>query len=186
MTGRLAAALGVYLLAVNGLTTRSRVTTALNLAVGVGVVVSVLAILEYLEVRPVLSWLTAFRPWVATVGAHVRAGGPLQYPTIASMYLEVVFAFGLGLLLSQADAVRQGHYARAALWFGALVVIGEAITLTFTRAGLITMASSLALAGVIWHSRRGADTGTLLVAALAAVIAALCLTSRSGQSMWCG
>ena len=103
MTGRLTAALGVYLLAVNGLTTRARLRAALALAVAVGVVVSVLAILEYLGVRPVLDWLTAFRPGVATVGAQVRAGGPLQYPTIASMYLEVVFAFGLGVLLSEHD-----------------------------------------------------------------------------------
>ena len=114
MTGRLTAALGVYLLAVNGLTTRSRLRAALALAVVVGVVVSVLAILEYLGVRPVLAWLTAFRPGVATVGAQVRAGGTLQYPTIASMYLEVVFALGLGVLLSEHDAGRSGRRFRVA------------------------------------------------------------------------
>ena len=54
---------------------------------------------------------------------------------------------------------------RVAAWFAALVVIGEAITLTFTRAGLITMASSLVLVGAIRRSRRGVDGGTLLVAA---------------------
>jgi O-antigen ligase/polysaccharide polymerase Wzy-like membrane protein len=184
MTGRLAAALGVYLLAVNGLTTRSRLRAVLALAVAVGVVVSVLAILEYLGVSPVLAWLTAFRPGVATVGAQVRAGGPLQYPTIASMYLEVVFAFGLGLLLSEHDAVGPGRRMRVVASFVALVVIGEAITLTFTRAGLITMATSLALVGAIRHSRRGVDAGTLLVAGLALVIATLFLASRSTQSMW--
>jgi hypothetical protein len=184
MTGRLTAALGVYLLAVNGLTTRSRLRAVLALAVAVGVVVSVLAILEYLGVRPVLTWLTAFRPGVATVGAQVRAGGPLQYPTIASMYLEVVFAFGLGVLLSEHDAVRPGRYVRVAAWFVALVIIGEAITLTFTRAGLITMASSLVLVGAIRCSRRGVDAGTWLVASLAMVIATLFLASRPAQSMW--
>lgn len=184
MTGRLTAALGVYLLAVNGLTTRSRLRAALALAVVVGVVVSVLAILEYLGVRPVLAWLTAFRPGVATIGAQIRAGGTLQYPTIASMYLEVVFALGLGVLLGEHDAVRPGRHLRVAAWFVALAVIGEAITLTFTRAGLITMAASLVLVGTIRGARRGADGGTRLVAGLAAVVALLFLTSRSPQSMW--
>lgn len=184
MTGRLTAALGVYLLAVNGLTTRSRLRAALALAVTVGVVVSVLAILEYLGVRPVLAWLTAFRPGVATIGAQIRAGGTLQYPTIASMYLEVVFALGLGVLLGEHDAVRPGRHLRVAAWFVALAVIGEAITLTFTRAGLITMAASLVLVGTIRGARRGADGGTRLVAGLAAVVALLFLTSRSPQSMW--
>src|SRR5439155_5150333 len=92
MTGRLAAAFGVYLLTVNGVTTRARLGAVLTLAVAAGLVVSLIALLEYLGVAPVLAWLKAFRPEVATVGAHVRAGGPLQYPTIASMYLEVVFA----------------------------------------------------------------------------------------------
>src|SRR5207249_2695172 len=82
------------------------------------------------------------RPGLATVGAQVRAGGSLQYPTIASMYLEIVFAFGLGLLLIELDAERRG---RTAAVFAALVLIAEAIALTFTRTGLITMAASLAL-----------------------------------------
>src|SRR5437773_195573 len=77
--------------------------TVLALALAVGVVVSGLTILEYIGVRPVLAWLRLFRRDVATVGAQVRAGGPLQYPTIASMYLEVVFALGLGVLLGELD-----------------------------------------------------------------------------------
>jgi O-Antigen ligase len=184
MTGRLTAALGVYLLTVNSLTTRSRLGAALRLAVGVGVVVSVLAILEYLGLPLVLSALRAFRPGVATVGAQVRAGGPLQYPTIASMYLEIVFALGLGVLLAARDDARCRRAWRVAGWFVALVLIGEAITLTFTRAGLITMMTSLALVGAIRFSRRGVDAGTLLVPALALIIAMLAVLSRSAGSMW--
>ena len=48
--------------------------------------------------------------------------------------------------------------ASVAALFVALVVIGEAITLTFTRAGLITMAASLALVGAIRAARAGAPT----------------------------
>src|SRR6185369_11836734 len=78
MTGRAAAALGVFVVASHGVTTPHRLRTVLALAVGVGVLVSLLAILEYRGVRPVLRGLEAFRPFVSTVGAQVRAGGPLQ------------------------------------------------------------------------------------------------------------
>ena len=181
MTGRLGAAFGVYLLAVNGIATRARLRSVLTLAVAVGVSVSTLAILEYRGLRPVLTALTAFRPAVTTVGAQVRAGGPLQYPTIASMYLEVVFAFGLGMLLTELDAARR---ARVAVLFLALIVIAEAITLTFTRAGLITMATSLLLVGVVRRMQRGGDAGTVIIAGLAAVIALLFIGSRSAESVW--
>src|SRR6266850_973623 len=181
MTGRVGAAFLVYLLAVNSVTTPARLRVILVLAVSIGVLVSSLAILEYMGVGPVLTWLRAFRPQVMTVGAQVRAGGPLQYPTIASMYLEVVFAFGLGVLLGELDASRPAWVAAA---FIALVVIGEGITVTFTRAGLITMVASLALVGAIRVSHRGADTGAMIVAALAIVVAILFVSSRSTHSMW--
>lgn len=184
MTGRLAAALGVFLLTVNAITTRARLRTALSLAVGVGVVVSLVAMLEYAGSRPVLKALTAFRPGVATVGAQVRAGGTLQYPTIASMYLEVVFAFGLGLLLSEHAAGARGRRIRIVALFIALVVVGDAITLTFTRAGLITMAASLALVGLADWRARGPEAGSRLVAGVAISIAVLFVASRSTQSMW--
>jgi hypothetical protein len=181
MTGRLGAAFGVYLLAVNGIGTRARLRSVLTLAVAVGVAVSVLAILEYRGLRPVLTALRAFRPAVTTVGAQVRAGGPLQYPTIASMYLEVVFAFGLGMLLTELDAARR---ARVAVLFLALAIIAEAITLTFTRAGLITMATSLLLVGIVRRLQRGGEAGTALITGLAVVIALLFIGSRSTESLW--
>jgi hypothetical protein len=181
MTGRLTAAFGVYLLAANGVTTVARLRSALSLAVAAGVLVSLLAILEYRGVRPVLTALTAFRPAVSTVGAQVRAGGPLQYPTIASMYLEVVFALGLGLMLAALGA---GRHARVAVLFIALVFIAEGITLTFTRAGLITMTTSLLLVGARHRLQQGSGAGTAIVASLAVVIALLLAGSRSASSMW--
>jgi O-antigen ligase len=181
MTGRAAAAFGVFLLASNGITSQARLRTALTLGVAVGVVVSVLTILEYRGVRIVLTALRAFRPAVSTIGAQVRAGGPLQYPTIASMYLEVVFACGLGVMM--ADLVA-GRRARVAVWFAALTLIAEAITLTFTRAGLITMAASLVLVAGLDRLRRRSSVGSALLAGLAAVIVLLFVASRSADSLW--
>ena len=55
MTGRVAAAFGVYLLAVNGVTTRARLMATIALALVAGAAVSVLAVLEYLTVPAVLN-----------------------------------------------------------------------------------------------------------------------------------
>jgi hypothetical protein len=181
MTGRLFAAFGICLLAAGGVTTPARVRTVLGLSVASAVAVAVLAIAEYVQIRPVLNALLVFRPGITAVGGQLRAGGSLQYPTIASMYLEVAFAFGLGLLLFAIDGSRRW---RATALFLALVVIAEAITLTFTRAGLLTVAASLVVCiGVRWHER-GFERGARIVGALGLVIAACVLSSRSAQSLW--
>ena len=104
-----------------------------------------------------------FRPWVALVGSQVRASGPLQYPTIASMFLEIAFAFALGLMLIGMDAQRR---TAAAIFLVVAAVIGQAIVFTFTRAGLITVASTLAIVAWLRYRRRGLDRG---IAALAMV-----------------
>jgi O-Antigen ligase len=181
MVGRLAAAGAVYLLAVHGLTTSERLRAAIAACVGSGVVVALLAILEYLQIDAVLDLLRLFRPSVTAVGSQVRAGGSLQYPTIASMYLEIVFAFGIGLMLSALDRDRP---TAASGWCVVLAVIGEAITLTFTRAGLITMATSLAFAGVWRWRQRGYERGIVMLGALALSIVALFFISRPAQSLW--
>jgi O-Antigen ligase len=180
MTGRLAAAFAVFVLTVNGVTSRARVRAILALALATGVVVSVIACLEYLRVRPVLDALKLFRPGITAVGAQLRAGGTLQYPTIASMYLEIVFAGGLGLMLTALDEARP---VRVVIVCAALLIVAEAITLTFTRAGLITMAASLALVAVVRRLQRNTHAGTALIAALAVAIAGLFVASRSAESM---
>ena len=180
MTGRLAAAFGVYLLTVNAITSRGRARTLLAVMLTTGLVVSVLAILEYRQVPAVLQLLRAFRPGLSTVGAQLRAGGPLQYPTIASMYLEVVFAFGVGVLLTELDG---NHRVLGIAAFVALLVVAEAITLTYTRAGLIAMGATLAIVAAVRYRHRGVDAGVGAVAALAFGVVALFAVSRSAESI---
>src|SRR6185436_11314420 len=60
----------------------------------------------------------------------------------------------------------------------ALVAIGDAIVLTFTRSGLVTVASSLAIIGILRHRSRGFDAGVKTLAAIAIVIAAQFFASR--------
>ena len=139
MVGRCSLAFSVFLITVSGVSRPARLRAVLIAAAGAGVVISALVVLEFLGNGVVLRVLQTFRPGVAVVGAQVRAAGPFQYPTIASMYLEIVFAFTLGLLPVAVDAKRL--WAVVAV-IGTLALIAEAVVLTFTRAGLLTMAAS--------------------------------------------
>src|SRR5262245_1343928 len=181
MTGRIAAALAIYVMAVNGLTTAARLSRAIVTAVAAGVVVAALAILEAVQVAAVLDWLKAFRPSIAVVGAQLRAGGPLQYPTIASMYLEVVFALGLGLLVASVDRRQR---AQSFALVVALVLIAEGIILTLTRAGLLSMVVTAAMVSA-WRVRRhGVDAAVRAIGAVAALVAVSFAVSRPAQSVW--
>ena len=128
------------------------VRTIFITSLAAGVIISVLVVLEYAGNLTVLSFLENFRPGVALVGSQVRAAGPFQYPTIASMYLEIVFAFGLGLL---PRALTIGRRGTAFALLAVLLFIGEAIVLTFTRAGLLAMAGSALVVGGLQLKRHG-------------------------------
>jgi hypothetical protein len=180
MAGRFAAAFVICLLVFNATTTATRLRRTLMIALVSGTIVAILAILESLRVAVVLEGLKAFRPDISVVGAQLRAGGSLQYPTIASMYLEIVFAFGLGLLLADIEDRR-----RAAIGVGvALLLIAEAIILTFTRAGLVAILASVAL--VAWWRLRQPNSRTpvRVLLALAMLVVVQFAGSRPAQNLW--
>ncbi len=180
MTARAIVAFAVFLMTVDGADTPARLRRAVIVAAASGVVVAVLTILEYLQIRAVLDALQLFRPGIAVIGGHLRAGGPLQYPTIASMSLEIAFALGLGMLVWTLDEPRRG----AAAVFLAMAIIAEAIVFTFTRAGLLTMASSVSVvAWWRWRSR-GFDRTVRAIVALTAAIVVLFVVSRPRDSVW--
>src|SRR5262245_11677055 len=181
MTGRIAAAFAIYAMAVDGVTTAGRLSRAIVTTVTAGVVAAALAILASLQLLVVLEWLQASPRSRSVVGAQLRARGPLQYPTIASMYLEVAFALALGLLVASID--RKQH-AGSLVVIGALVVIGEAIVLTFTRAGFLSMAVTIGIVSA-WRVRsRGIDAAVRAIGAVAVLIAASFAVARPMQSLW--
>ena len=135
-------------------------------------IVGVIAALELTQLPWVLDALKTFRPGFHVVGGQLRATSTLFYPTIASMFLEVAFALGLMWI------------ATSRLAFGALVLTGAGVIATFTRSGLITMALSLAVYGVIlFVRRRKLDGEHKRLGALAVVLIALVLMSRSPQML---
>lgn len=134
--------------------------------------IGAVAVLELAQIPWVLDALKAFRPGFHVVGGQLRASSTMFYPTITSMFLEVAFALGLVWISSSRLA------------FAGLVLTGAGVIATFTRSGLITITLSLALYGAVIYSRRkqwGSEHGRL--AALAAILVALVLMSRSPQML---
>jgi hypothetical protein len=180
MAGRFGGGLGVFLLTVNGVTTPARLHGVLVAAAAAGAVISLLAVAEYRGVAVVIDWLVLFRERVTVLGPLVRAGGPFQYPTIASMYLEIVFAFVLALLPMAFDA---GRRTLSVVVVVLLVFIAAAITLTFTRAGLVTMASTIGVVGLLRYRVRGFDGAVKTIAGLSVLIAIQILATRPFESV---
>jgi hypothetical protein len=180
MVGRLTLAFGVFIIAVNAATSPARVQAAFIAAAVAGTIVAVLVLLEYVSFTPVFALLRFFRADTAFVGSQVRASGPFQYPTIASMYLELLFAMMLGLLpLAAASARRTSLVALVAV----LALVAEAITLTFTRAGLITTATSVAIVLVARLRRDGFDAGAKAIGVVAVMIAVQFVASRPVEAL---
>ena len=173
VVARLCAAGMVVVLVQSAITSAAIARRLLSTLLVVGALVGGIAVLEAAQVPAVIDVLTVFRPGFHVVGGQVRATSTLIYPTIASMYLEGVFALGLALL------------APGRRWvFGALVLVGAGVIATFTRAGLISMGLSLLCVGVALYVRRGRWTkGHATLAALAVVLLGFVLMSRSPQML---
>ena len=192
---RMIVAAVVCVLFVNVGTTTQRARAIVRVALGIAALVGTIAVLEQAEVPAVLAGLTAFRPGFHVVGGQMRATSTLIYPTIASMYLEVVFALGLWLLLEPVS--RQPRLERS-LVFAALVAIGAGISATFTRAGLIGMFVSMILVAGFrmlrmpsaqWNLRPLATLGVVLAAVVVVMHSVNLLAVRvgtEGSQAWYG
>jgi hypothetical protein len=66
--------------------------------------------------------------------------------------------------------------------FALLALIAEAITLTFTRAGLVTMASAIGIVVLLRHQRHGFDGAVKAIAGLSALIGLQVLATRPAES----
>lgn len=180
MAGRIGLALVLAVMTVNAVRTPESARRLLTAACASGGVVALLVMLDYSGWPRGQAWLAPFRVQVASVGAQVRASGPFQYPTITSMFLEIMFACGLALL--PLAVVRRRPGTAVAIAF-ALVAMAWAVLLTYTRAGLITMATSTLLVAAWRWWRVGGDRGLRAVAAVGVALVVIVPLSRSADAM---
>ncbi len=179
MAGRYGLALLVYLLTVHAVS-GDRLDRLLTVALALAAVLSMMVLLDFWGVPAVRAWLGQFRTDIAHVGSQVRATGPFQYPTISSMYLEVLFALGLGFLLLTLD---RGRHKAAAIAIAVLLVVGQAVALTFTRAGLLTLLASLTIVAALRLRERGLDRAVFILGAIALAIGLQFVASRSFEAL---
>jgi hypothetical protein len=180
MVGRGVAAFLVFWMTLNAVTSKRRLGLVVSAITLSGILVWPLVLFEYAQVSPIASLLSRFRSFAANVGGALRASGPFQYPTIASMYLEVVFCVGLGLFLSSIDRRRAG---RSMILGISLVAVGQAINLTASRAGLAVMLAAFAFVAFMRFRRAGLDVGVQSLAVVAVVIGIQFPTTSSFQNL---
>jgi hypothetical protein len=178
-TGRCAAAILLFAVVANAARSERLARTLVAVLLGAAAIVGAIAVLELAQVPFVLDGLKAFRPGFHVVGGQLRATSTLFYPTITSMYLEVVFALGLMWITSHPT----GGTASSRLAFAALVLTGAGIIATFTRAGLMTIAISVLAYGGVIYFKRGWGSEHRRLAALAVILIALVMVSRSPQML---
>lgn len=178
--GRMIAAALVVGLTLNAVRTRADARRLVAVLLAVGALVGVIAVLEAAQVAEVLAALRRFRPGFHVVGGQLRATSTLLYPTVASMYLEIVFALGLWWVVEPPVTARPAVRYAPLL---ALTLVGAGIVATFTRAGLIAMAMSLLVVAALRYVRRPAVDGPQrALAALAVALVALAGLSRSPEA----
>jgi hypothetical protein len=164
-SGRFLAGFLIFL-AVCAVATRLRRVDSLLLAAACsGGLVSLLAAFEAWEVSFVPEYLEAFRGRPFFVGGELRATSTLLYPTVASMYLEMTYALTLGLFLAR---VEQRRRPAAGFLFLLLGLTAYAVILTFSRAGLVSLALIPAVAAAVWFYRRGSARGLKALGAVGA------------------
>jgi hypothetical protein len=164
----------------NALRSRALARTLVGVLLAVGAVVGAIALLELSTTPWVLTGLTTFRPGFHVVGGQVRATSTLLYPTVTSMYLEVVFALGLWWLVEPPSRAR-GLLVRLAPG-AALLLVGAGIIATFTRTGLAVMACSLAAVSALRFARtRRFDAGQRSLIGVAALLLVFVGISRTPE-----
>lgn len=170
-SGRLWLGGALALAAADLLTSRGRRWTLALALVVAGTVQGTLGIAEFAAWQSILPLLAPFRIAPTQVGDLVRVSGTFIYPTITSMYLELVIPFGVAALWL---AITTRRWAWAALAALAVAVMLLGMTLTFTRSGLVATAVALMVMGVA-AGRRGARRQMAATAAAAATLVVVVL-----------
>ena len=173
MAARFALAATVWAVCVVGATFASARQRVVLAVVASGSIVGVLVLADFAGVAGVDSLFVALPP---ERGKRRRAGardGPVSVPDDR---VDVPRS-GLchGPRCSRVTRARRavGQVALLAL----LAIMAEAIVLTFTRAGLLTVALSLAIVGVLYWRDRGFDHAMKAVVVLVAIVAVQLLSS---------
>lgn len=126
----------------------------LGLAVVAGAVASALIGLgEFAFGMPFAESLTLFKPKPTLAGSHLRLSGSFEYANIAAMFYELPMFLALAALLAALSAPRPRWRELAGFYLAVLVLL-EAILLTYSRGALLGLTIGLAAFGWLARSNR--------------------------------
>ncbi len=115
-------------------------------------------------------WLTIFRREATYAGPFLRLSGSFDYANQAAMFLEATLPFLFALLIA---AVRSRRWVAAGVGLIALIAYIQALILTFSRAGFMSLLLACVLVALLLFWRRRDWRPALVWAGLAAGVAGL-------------
>lgn len=95
-------------------------------------------------------WLNIFRREATYAGPFLRLSGPIDYANQAAMYFEATLPFLFALTCS---AFHTKKWVWAALGLAALLVYAQALILTFSRAGFVSLISACVFVAALLYWR---------------------------------
>ena len=113
---------------------------------------------EFAFGMPFAESLTLFKPKPTLAGSHLRLSGSFEYANIAAMFYELTVFLALAALLGALSSPRPRWRELAGFYLAVLVLL-EAILLTYSRGALLGLLSGLAAFG--WSARRNRRFRTL-------------------------
>ncbi len=173
-TGRCVAGFLFFLVVIDVADSTRRIVLIVAAIATAGSVVAVLGTLEFLHVPGVRDLLAPFQAGPGYAVGQTRVSSTLQYSTIASMYLEIVFALGAGLLILNLERKRWGL---SGLLFLVQAMVGSCVVLTLTRGGLFSLLLALGLASLLCYREWGFDGKVASLALLAAFLSLVTVTT---------
>lgn len=152
-------------------------------AVGGGLVAAGVGLWE-LNRGEAVQWLSLFRDHVTNLGAFQRLTASFDHANQASMFMEATAPLLVALVLM---AWARGRRAAAVVGVVGVAVLAQATVLTYSRAGIITLISSLVLVGLLARRARGGWAKPWVAAgALTALVFALTVMGDPATRMRLG
>ena len=174
----------LYVAAANLLRTPAAALTT-TVAMAIGAVVAASLMWAELHLPAAAAALRAFHPATFDVFGLPRASGPFQYPNIAAMYLEaalpVALATGIALAIQRRTRARAGARTATIATMVAALVIVEGLTLTASRAAILTAGVVLAALGA--HALYRRTPGRWQAPAVLAMLGLFALANTAAGSL---
>lgn len=136
-----------------------------------GLTVSLLGFGDWIGIKFLSNIVNLFQPAKYFLGDAVRFVSTMEYPNTAASYLAASFCAAFALIISR-DPVRHDGLLKRTSAFTLILVLGAAISLTYSRGALAATIFAIAIATWIWKDKFEARYGWMTSGLCLAVLIA--------------